>query len=60
MTGGPSMEGYYARGLAGERLRRCYELAPDRVRRYLEAEIRFVLSRLAPAGSPSTPPESWG
>jgi SAM-dependent methyltransferase len=42
------MSGYYARGLGGERLRRCYELAPDRVRRYLEAEIQFVLSRLRP------------
>ncbi len=46
--GRPAMQGYYARGLAGERLRQCYELASDRVRQYLEAEIQFVLSRLTP------------
>ncbi|MHC4128707.1 MAG: class I SAM-dependent methyltransferase [Planctomycetota bacterium] len=40
------MCGYYARKLAGERLRRCYEVAPPRVRRYLEAEIAFVLEHI--------------
>ncbi len=40
--------GYYARRLAGIRLRRCYEIAPPRVRRYLEAEIRHVLRRIGP------------
>jgi 2-polyprenyl-6-hydroxyphenyl methylase/3-demethylubiquinone-9 3-methyltransferase len=40
--------GYYSRRLSGERLRRCYEVAPPRVRQYLEAEISFVLSRIAP------------
>jgi len=40
--------GYYARGLSGVRLRRCYEIAPPRVRQYLDAEIAFVLSRIAP------------
>lgn len=40
--------GYYARGLSGVRLRRCYEIAPPRVRRYLDAEIEFVRSRIAP------------
>jgi ubiquinone/menaquinone biosynthesis C-methylase UbiE len=40
--------GYYSRGLSGVRLRRCYEVAPPRVRRYLDAEIEFVLSRVAP------------
>jgi SAM-dependent methyltransferase len=34
---------YYARSLAGERLKRCYELAPAGVRQYLDAEIAFVL-----------------
>jgi len=38
--------GYYAERLSGRRLRQCYELAPPRVRQYLEAEIRHVLSRL--------------
>lgn len=41
------MRDYYSRSLSGERLRRCYELAPARVRRYLEAEIDFVLARIA-------------
>ena len=40
--------GYYARKLAGERLRRCYEMAPRRVQQYLEAEVEFVLGRLNP------------
>ena len=40
--------GYYSERLAGSRLRRCYEVAPARVKRYLEAEIAFVLDRLEP------------
>lgn len=40
------MVGYYATTLAGERLRRCYELAPPRVQRYLREEARFVCERL--------------
>jgi SAM-dependent methyltransferase len=39
--------GYYAERLSGERLRRCYEIAPPRVARYLRAEIDFVRGRLA-------------
>lgn len=42
------MRGYYVEKLSGERLRRCYDLAPPRVKQYLEAEIRFVLGRLKP------------
>ncbi len=41
-----AMRGYYATSLSGERLRRCYEVAPPRVRRYLDAEVEFVLGRL--------------
>lgn len=37
--------GYYSEKLAGERLRECYDLAPARVKAYLEAEIGFVLQR---------------
>lgn len=37
---------YYTEKLSGKRLRRCYEIASPRVRRYLEAEIRHVLGRL--------------
>jgi 2-polyprenyl-6-hydroxyphenyl methylase/3-demethylubiquinone-9 3-methyltransferase len=42
------MKGYYSAKLAGDRLRKCYDLASARVRQYLEAEIAFVLSRLSP------------
>jgi len=45
------MQGYYATKLSADRLRQCYEVASDRVRRYLEAEIEFVLSRLRPTDS---------
>jgi len=40
------MRGYYVGKLSGERLRQCYALASERVQRYLETEIDFVLSRL--------------
>ncbi len=42
------MGGYYSTTLAGERLRRCYEIAPTRVQQYLREEVRFVCERLAP------------
>ena len=45
---GRGVRSYYTGALAGERLRACYELAPPRVRRYLEEEVRFVRGRLAP------------
>jgi SAM-dependent methyltransferase len=40
------VRGYYAKRLSGRCLRQCYELAPARVRQYLESEIRHVLGRL--------------
>lgn len=40
------MHGYYAERLSADRLRRCYGLAPARVRQYLRAEVEFVVSRL--------------
>lgn len=40
------MGGYYAANLSGERLLKCYEVAPPRVHRYLEAEIDFVRERV--------------
>ena len=46
-----TMQGYYSARLSGDRLRKCYELAPPRVKQYLEAEIRFVLSKLRPSDS---------
>lgn len=39
---------YYSGNLSGERLRECYEVAPPRVRQYLEAEIEHVLERIGP------------
>lgn len=39
---------YYSEHLSAERLRRCYDLAPPRVRRYLEAEIEFVRKHVRP------------
>jgi SAM-dependent methyltransferase len=43
------MGSYYARSLAGERLRQCYEIAPHRVQRYLREEVDFVCGRLRPS-----------
>jgi len=43
------MPGYYTERLAADRLRACYDLAPPRIKAYLDAEIEFVLSRTAPS-----------
>jgi 2-polyprenyl-6-hydroxyphenyl methylase/3-demethylubiquinone-9 3-methyltransferase len=40
------MEGYYTQKLSAEKLQLCYEIAPPRVKRYLEAEIEFVLRKI--------------
>lgn len=42
------MHGYYSQKLSAKRLRLCYEIAPPRVKQYLESEIEFVLSRIKP------------
>ncbi len=42
------MSGYYQERLAADRLVRCYEEAPARVRQYLEEEIRFAQARVRP------------
>jgi 2-polyprenyl-6-hydroxyphenyl methylase/3-demethylubiquinone-9 3-methyltransferase len=42
------MYDYYSDKLAGEKLRRVYEIAPPRVRRYLNAEIDYTLTRFDP------------
>ncbi len=39
---------YYSEKLAGARLRRCYEIAPPRVRLYLDSEVRHVVSKIRP------------
>ncbi|MEP0826987.1 MAG: class I SAM-dependent methyltransferase [bacterium] len=38
--------GYYANKLSGGRLRQVYEIAPPRVRRYLQAEIDEILKQI--------------
>ena len=40
------MHHYYSQKLSGERLRLCYEIAPPRTKRYLDAELEFVLSKI--------------
>jgi SAM-dependent methyltransferase len=40
------MTGYYEERLAAEKLKRVYEIASPRVRRYLEAELEHLLSRI--------------
>jgi SAM-dependent methyltransferase len=42
--------GYYRERLSGFRLFRCYEVASDRIRRYLSAEVGFVVSNVGGAG----------
>lgn len=39
---------YYADHLSAERLKRCYDIAPARVKQYLDAEIEYVLSFISP------------
>jgi len=39
---------YYSDKLSAERLERVYEIAPPRVRQYLDAEVSFVLERVQP------------
>ena len=39
---------YYSESLAAERLKRCYDIAPPRVRQYLRAEVNFVLDNVRP------------
>ena len=42
------VSGYYEQKLAAGSLQRVYELASPRVRRYLDAEVDFVVERLRP------------
>lgn len=46
-----AQSGYYRQRLSGERLRRCYELASPRIRRYLEAEVAHMEETLAGSGT---------
>ena len=40
---------YYSDFLSGNRLKRCYDLAPPRVCQYLNEEVNFVRQRIKPA-----------
>jgi len=40
------MDNYYAQKLSADRLRLCYEIAPPRIKQYLEAEIEYVLAKI--------------
>ena len=42
------MKNYYSDHLAAERLQKCYDLASPRIRRYLEAEVDFLLGHVGP------------
>jgi len=37
---------YYEDKLSADRLLKCYEIAPPRIRQYLDAEIQFVISNI--------------
>lgn len=40
------MTNYYSEKLNASFLQRCYETAPERVKQFLEAEIKFILSKV--------------
>ncbi len=42
------MSDYYSEKLSAQRLMRCYEIAPPRVRQYLDAELNYVLEKVQP------------
>lgn len=42
------MDNYYGRELHGNRLKRCYEIAPARIKQYLDAELQYVLEAVPP------------
>ncbi|MFW9944808.1 MAG: class I SAM-dependent methyltransferase [Candidatus Sifarchaeia archaeon] len=44
----PLVSAYYSDSLSGQRLERCYSVAPPRILRYLQAELDFVASQLGP------------
>jgi len=44
------MSGYYKDKLSAERLHRCYEIAPPRIRQYLKTEVDFVIQCIGGSG----------
>ena len=45
------MKDYYEGKLSGAALQTCYEIAPPRIRRYLDAEVRFATEGVRGSGS---------
>ncbi|MFX0085174.1 MAG: class I SAM-dependent methyltransferase [Candidatus Hodarchaeota archaeon] len=43
-----SKKGYYSEKLSADRLKHCYDIAPPRIKQYLEAEIKYVLDNIEP------------
>ena len=41
------MTNYYSNLLNSNKLQKCYEIAPERVKQFLEAEIAFVLNKIS-------------
>jgi 2-polyprenyl-6-hydroxyphenyl methylase/3-demethylubiquinone-9 3-methyltransferase len=41
------MKNYYSDKLSSERLRQAYEIAPERIRQYLDAELNYVLQKVS-------------
>ncbi len=42
------MDSYYSESLSAQRLKHCYDLAPESVQRYLSAETEYVRKRIRP------------
>ena len=42
------MQGYYEKKLSAERLKKCYDIAPPRVRQYFASELSHVLKKIDP------------
>lgn len=45
---GMKNKNYYSDKLSAEQLRQCYQIAPLRVKQYLNAEIQYVLDKIKP------------
>lgn len=45
---GENMNSYYEDKLSAKKLMKCYEIAPPRVKQYLEAEVNYVLQKIRP------------
>jgi 2-polyprenyl-6-hydroxyphenyl methylase/3-demethylubiquinone-9 3-methyltransferase len=42
------LTGYYSERLSGARLKRVYDIAPERVRQYLNSELNYVMAKIRP------------